>query len=55
MMEVPVEVFQVGVSSLLTKYVSAPTRRDLGTKVRKLKPIPTTRSVVEEMLWSTRC
>ena len=50
MTEVPTEVFRAAVSTLLKKYVSAPTRRDLGTKLRKLKPVVTTRSVVEEML-----
>ena len=54
MTEVPTEVFRAGISTLFKKYVSAPTRRDLGTKLQKLKLIATTRSVVEEMISTAR-
>ena len=50
MAEVPVEVFRHGLSTQMVKHIRPPTRRDLGKKVRKLKPIPTTRAVVEETL-----
>lgn len=50
MAEIPVEVFRHGLMTQMVKHVRPPTRRDLGKKVRKLKPISTCRAVAEEML-----
>ena len=50
MAEVPVEVFRHGLSTQIVKHVRPPTRRDLGRKLRKLKPVQTTRAVVDETL-----
>ena len=50
MAEVPMEVFRHGLSTQIVKHIRPPTRRDLGRKIRKLKPIHTTRAVVEETL-----
>lgn len=46
----PVEVFRHTLMTQMTKHVRPPTRRDLGKKIHKLKPIFTCRAVVEEML-----
>ena len=48
--ELPTELFRHGLMTQLAKHVRPPTRRDLGTKIRKLKPIVTCGPVVEEML-----
>ena len=50
MAEVPAEVFRHGLSTQIIKHVRPPTRRDLGKKIRKLKPIATTRRIFDEML-----
>ena len=50
MSEIPTEVFRHGLATEMTKHVRPPTKKDLGKKVRELKPIPTTRSVADELL-----
>ena len=50
MVEMPVEVFSHRLETQLVKHVRPPTRRDLGTKVTKLKPVFTCAPVLEKML-----
>ena len=53
-MEFPVEVFRHRLKTQLVKHVRPPTRRDLGTKVLKLKPIVVPSILLHEMLSTAR-
>ena len=46
----PTEVFRHQLRRALIKHVRPPSKKDLGKKLRKFKPISTTRPVVDEML-----
>ena len=50
MEQIHVEVFHNVLSTHLKKILRPPTGADLGTKTRKTKPFPTTRTVVDSML-----
>ena len=50
MSQVPTEVFRHQLRRALIKHVRPPSKKDLGKKLRKFKPISTTRPVVDEML-----
>jgi hypothetical protein len=47
---VPQSIFRHQLDSQLAKHVRPPTRRDLGKKVRTLKPFSTTAEVIQEQL-----
>ena len=50
MVEFPAEVFRHRLLTQLVKHVRPPTRRDLGTKVLKLKPVVVPAILLNEML-----
>ena len=54
MSEIPTEVFRHLLSSAMTKGVRPLVMKEQGTKVRTLKPVLTTRQVVNELLSTTR-
>ena len=48
--ELPTKVFRRAFQTQLLNHLRTPARAELGTHARKLKPIPTTRKIVDEQL-----
>ena len=60
MVEVPVKVFDIRApvadlsNTMLIKHTRPPVKKDLGKNVRRLKPFPTARKVVDSLLSVSR-
>ena len=54
MVQIPMAVFRHQMDMMMAKHVRPQTKKDLGKHMRKLKPIITTREVLEDQLSMAR-